>query len=146
MHQTAELTNDSAPLPFAHHLRLLQDMKGNQDVVKTGKLSSLQLEAVAYACQTHETRLPDGSRAGFFIGDGAGVRVASVGTRGRRTIVLVELLFRQCLHTALAAVLMPVFCFQVQCWKTNVTIAGIPDELLLFAVLKKSLLSTVVGG
>ncbi|CAN0505883.1 unnamed protein product, partial [Laminaria digitata] len=43
------------------------------DVVRSGKLSSLQLEAVAYACQAHETRLPDGSRAGFFIGDGAGV-------------------------------------------------------------------------
>lgn len=51
----------------------LQDLKGDYEVVKSGKLSSLQLEAVAYACQTHETRLPDGSRAGFFIGDGAGV-------------------------------------------------------------------------
>lgn len=44
-------------------------------MVRTGKLSSLQLEAVAYACQAHETRLPDGSRAGFFIGDGAGVSI-----------------------------------------------------------------------
>lgn len=34
-------------------------------------LSALQLEAVVYACQRHEQRLPDGSRAGFFIGDGA---------------------------------------------------------------------------
>lgn len=46
-------------------------------MVRTGKLSSLQLEAVAYACQAHETRLPDGSRAGFFIGDGAGVSIVS---------------------------------------------------------------------
>ena len=52
-----------------------QDLQGEFDVVKSGKLSSLQLEAIAYACQAHETRLPDGSRAGFFIGDGAGVRM-----------------------------------------------------------------------
>ncbi|CAN0409567.1 unnamed protein product, partial [Discosporangium mesarthrocarpum] len=43
------------------------------DVVSTGRLSSLQLESVAYASQVHCSRLPDGSRAGFFIGDGAGV-------------------------------------------------------------------------
>lgn len=53
----------------------VQDLEGEFDVVKSGKLSSLQLEAIAYACQAHETRLPDGSRAGFFIGDGAGVRM-----------------------------------------------------------------------
>lgn len=36
-------------------------------------LSALQLESVVYACQRHEHMLADGSRAGFFIGDGAGV-------------------------------------------------------------------------
>ncbi|CAB0029995.1 unnamed protein product [Trichogramma brassicae] len=36
-------------------------------------LSSLQLESITYASQQHEHLLPDGSRAGFFIGDGAGV-------------------------------------------------------------------------
>ena len=38
-----------------------------------GKLSKLQLEGVAYACQKHCELLPDGTRAGFMIGDGAGV-------------------------------------------------------------------------
>ncbi|XP_063968793.1 protein strawberry notch homolog 1-like [Lytechinus pictus] len=38
-----------------------------------GHLSSLQLEAITYACQQHETILPNGTRAGFLIGDGAGV-------------------------------------------------------------------------
>lgn len=38
-----------------------------------GKLSALQLEAVVYACQTHQKFLPSGERLGFFIGDGAGV-------------------------------------------------------------------------
>ena len=38
-----------------------------------GKLSKLQLEGVSYACQKHCELLPDGSRAGFMIGDGAGV-------------------------------------------------------------------------
>lgn len=36
-------------------------------------LSRAQLEAVAYACQRHESLLPSGERAGFLIGDGTGV-------------------------------------------------------------------------
>lgn len=36
--------------------------------IEEGKLSDLQLEAVAYASQMHEKILPDGFRAGFFIG------------------------------------------------------------------------------
>lgn len=43
------------------------------DVVATGKLSNLQLEGVLYACTKHQEILPNGERAGFFIGDGAGV-------------------------------------------------------------------------
>ncbi len=42
-------------------------------IVNSGQLSSLQLEGVLYACQRHLKWLGDGSRAGFFIGDGAGV-------------------------------------------------------------------------
>ncbi|CAH3034332.1 unnamed protein product [Porites lobata] len=44
-----------------------------QDLVETGKLSDLQLEGVLYACQRHQMVLANGQRAGFFIGDGAGV-------------------------------------------------------------------------
>ena len=33
-----------------------------------------QLEGVQYACQRHQLILPGGTRAGFFLGDGAGVR------------------------------------------------------------------------
>uniref|UniRef100_A0A2A4K1W6 Strawberry notch AAA domain-containing protein n=1 Tax=Heliothis virescens TaxID=7102 RepID=A0A2A4K1W6_HELVI len=43
------------------------------ETVRTGLLSALQLEAVVYASQAHEHLLPDGTRAGFLIGDGAGV-------------------------------------------------------------------------
>lgn len=43
------------------------------ELVQGGGLSGLQLESITYACQRHEQLLPDGSRAGFFIGDGAGV-------------------------------------------------------------------------
>jgi len=42
-------------------------------VVKDGRLSDLQLEFVTYACQRHETDLHSGSRAGFYLGDGAGM-------------------------------------------------------------------------
>ncbi|XP_064538491.1 titin homolog isoform X2 [Drosophila montana] len=37
------------------------------------RLSDLQLEAIIYACQAHEQILPSGQRAGFLLGDGAGV-------------------------------------------------------------------------
>ena len=37
-------------------------------VVTEGKLSSLQLESVVYACQRHETILAGGKRAGFLVG------------------------------------------------------------------------------
>ncbi|XP_022227076.2 protein strawberry notch-like [Drosophila obscura] len=36
-------------------------------------LSTQQLEAVVYACQTHQRILPWGERAGFLLGDGPGV-------------------------------------------------------------------------
>ncbi|MCG7853695.1 MAG: strawberry notch family protein, partial [Methanosarcinaceae archaeon] len=38
--------------------------------ITSGKLSDIQLEAVVYAGQAHEQFLTDGSRMGFFIGDG----------------------------------------------------------------------------
>lgn len=41
--------------------------------IDEGKLSALQLESITYASQQHEKFLPDGNRAGFLIGDGAGV-------------------------------------------------------------------------
>ncbi|XP_076040208.1 protein strawberry notch isoform X2 [Oratosquilla oratoria] len=44
-----------------------------KDTVDTGKLSALQLESIVYASQQHDHFLPDGSRAGFLVGDGAGV-------------------------------------------------------------------------
>lgn len=43
------------------------------ETIRGGLLSALQLEAVVYASQAHEHILPDGTRAGFLIGDGAGV-------------------------------------------------------------------------
>ena len=44
-----------------------------EDTINSGSLSALQLEAITYACQQHERLLPDQSRAGYLIGDGAGV-------------------------------------------------------------------------
>ena len=43
------------------------------EIVGEGRLSDIQLERVIYAGQRHEQRLPDESRAGFFVGDGTGV-------------------------------------------------------------------------
>lgn len=44
-----------------------------KEVITKGLLSDAQLEAVVYAGQSHQQTLPDGSRRGFFIGDGTGV-------------------------------------------------------------------------
>ncbi|ULT98449.1 hypothetical protein L3Y34_000075 [Caenorhabditis briggsae] len=42
-------------------------------LIDMGHISALQLEAVIYACQMHERRMPSGERYGYLIGDGAGV-------------------------------------------------------------------------
>lgn len=44
-----------------------------EETITSGSLSALQLESITYVCQQHERKLPDGSRGGFLIGDGAGV-------------------------------------------------------------------------
>lgn len=38
-----------------------------------GGLSTLQFETLVYACQRFQHFLPNGERAGFFVGDGPGV-------------------------------------------------------------------------
>lgn len=43
------------------------------EIITEGRLSDVQLERVIYAGQRHEQQLADGSRAGFFVGDGTGV-------------------------------------------------------------------------
>ncbi|KAF8036651.1 hypothetical protein BT93_C2393 [Corymbia citriodora subsp. variegata] len=49
------------------------DMK-IKDKLETSKvLSCLQIETLVYACQRHLQHLANGTRAGFFVGDGAGV-------------------------------------------------------------------------
>ena len=58
-----------------------------QDCVASGALSALQLESVTYGMQRHAHQLPGGERAGFFIGDGAGVgKVRAYTTRVRQTL------------------------------------------------------------
>jgi hypothetical protein len=42
-------------------------------IITEGRLSTIQLERVVYAGQRHEQRLDDGSRAGFYVGDGTGL-------------------------------------------------------------------------
>jgi O-acetyl-ADP-ribose deacetylase (regulator of RNase III) len=45
----------------------------DQQLIANGNLSNLQYEGVIYAGQRHEQRLPNGMRAGYFIGDGTGL-------------------------------------------------------------------------
>lgn len=37
-------------------------------IIDTGAISAVQLEAVVYACQAHEMRLPSNERVGYLIG------------------------------------------------------------------------------
>ncbi|KAH9419908.1 Protein strawberry notch 2 [Dermatophagoides pteronyssinus] len=58
----------SIPPPDVYYQLMIPD-----EVIDDGRLSALQLESIIYASQQHENFLRDGSRAGFLIGDGAGV-------------------------------------------------------------------------
>ncbi|KAJ7949025.1 protein strawberry notch-like [Quillaja saponaria] len=49
------------------------DLKIKDDLESSKSLSCLQIETLVYACQRHLHHLPSGARAGFFVGDGAGV-------------------------------------------------------------------------
>lgn len=64
---------ETASLAAVPPPNITYELAAYKELVDAGSLSALQLEAVVYACQRHETRLPDGSKAGFFLGDGAGV-------------------------------------------------------------------------
>jgi hypothetical protein len=64
--QSAAMASVEPPLPtYSPHLP--------PEVINDGLLSLAQLEAVVYAGQAHNEILPNGSRKGFFIGDGTGV-------------------------------------------------------------------------
>jgi hypothetical protein len=49
------------------------DLTIMDELDETKVLSCLQIETIVYASQRHLYHLPTGARAGFFIGDGAGV-------------------------------------------------------------------------
>ncbi|KAK1280548.1 hypothetical protein QJS04_geneDACA014302 [Acorus gramineus] len=49
------------------------DLKIKDELETSKALSSLQIETIVYACQRHLHHLQNSVRAGFFIGDGAGV-------------------------------------------------------------------------
>ena len=58
-------------------------------IIRDGRLSSAQLDSLMLGIQAHETRLANGARRGFLIGDGAGVGKGAsptirVGGRPRR--------------------------------------------------------------
>ncbi|MCO5559785.1 hypothetical protein L7F22_013389 [Adiantum nelumboides] len=64
--ETSSLSAVQPPEP-TYELKMLADIE------EAKVLSCLQLETIIYASQRHMQHLPDGLRAGFFIGDGAGV-------------------------------------------------------------------------
>ncbi|KAL2473580.1 RING/FYVE/PHD zinc finger superfamily protein [Forsythia ovata] len=64
--ETSSLSAVQPPEP-TYDLRIKDDLENSK------ALSCLQIETLVYACQRHLQHLPSGARAGFFLGDGAGV-------------------------------------------------------------------------
>ena len=64
---------ESASLRGAIMPPLTQRLRLPSRTFLEGLLTTAQLEGVARACAQHELNLPDGSRKGFLLGDGAGV-------------------------------------------------------------------------
>ncbi|CAA3028611.1 strawberry notch isoform X1 [Olea europaea subsp. europaea] len=64
--ETSSLSAVQPPEP-TYDLRIKDDLENSK------ALSCLQIETLVYACQRHLQHLPNGARAGFFLGDGAGV-------------------------------------------------------------------------
>ncbi|KAI0507168.1 hypothetical protein KFK09_013289 [Dendrobium nobile] len=64
--ETSSLSAVQPPEP-TYHLKIMDELE------KSKSLSCLQIETIVYACQRHLQHLQNGARAGFFIGDGAGV-------------------------------------------------------------------------
>ncbi|KAL4646616.1 hypothetical protein GN956_G10106 [Arapaima gigas] len=64
--ETSSLSSVSPPNVW-YHLSI------PEETIDRGWLSALQLEAITYAAQQHERFLPNGDRAAYLIGDGAGV-------------------------------------------------------------------------
>ncbi|KAA3452504.1 protein strawberry notch-like [Gossypium australe] len=64
--ETSSLSAVQPPEP-TYDLRIKDDLENSK------ALSCLQIETLVYACQRHLQHLPSGARAGFFVGDGAGV-------------------------------------------------------------------------
>ncbi|OEL13043.1 Protein strawberry notch-like protein 1, partial [Dichanthelium oligosanthes] len=64
--ETSSLSAVQPPEP-THKLNIMEELD------ETNALSCLQIETIVYACQRHLQHLLTGARAGFFIGDGAGI-------------------------------------------------------------------------
>ncbi|XP_074572965.1 protein FORGETTER 1 [Curcuma longa] len=64
--ETSSLSAVQPPEP-TYHLKIMDELD------KSNALSCLQIETLVYACQRHLHYLQNGARAGFFIGDGAGM-------------------------------------------------------------------------
>lgn len=60
---------ETASLSSVEPTDITYDLKIPHRIIKKGLLSALQLESIVYASQAHEHLLPDGSRAGFLIGE-----------------------------------------------------------------------------
>lgn len=64
---------ETSSLSAVHPPEPTYDLLIKDDLESSKSLSCLQIETLVYASQRHLQHLPNGARAGFFVGDGAGV-------------------------------------------------------------------------
>lgn len=64
---------ETSSLSAVHPPEPTYDLLIKDDLESSKSLSCLQIETLVYASQRHHQHLPNSARAGFFIGDGAGV-------------------------------------------------------------------------
>lgn len=64
---------ETSSLSAVHPPEPTYDLLIKDDLESSKALSCLQIETLVYASQRHLQHLPNGARAGFFVGDGAGV-------------------------------------------------------------------------
>ncbi|XP_052207187.1 protein FORGETTER 1 [Diospyros lotus] len=64
---------ETSSLSAVHPPEPTYDLKIKDDLESSKALSCLQIETLIYASQRHLQHLQNGARAGFFVGDGAGV-------------------------------------------------------------------------
>lgn len=99
------------------------------EVISEGRISDVQLEAVAYAGQRHEQLLPDGSRAEFWVADGTGAG---------KTRIIIGTIFDNFLKGRKKAIVISANHDLASQFEADMKAVGIPMKMVKQADFKES--------